>query len=102
MKVLVADDEKVALKMIEGALEVLGHEMLPASTGREAMEILEKEYKHIRLLILDWHMPEMNGFEVLQKAKADDRYRHIPVLMQTMESGPDNIRAVMDAGAKHY
>lgn len=102
MKIFSADDSAVIRKIIRGAVEVMGHDFLEASNGKEVMKILEKEYGDIGLILLDWNMPEMNGFEVLKSIKADVRFKDIPVMMVTTESQRSNIIDAIRAGAKHY
>ena len=102
MKVLSVDDSAMVRKIIRGAVEVLDGNLLEASDGIEALEILEKEYKSIDLILLDWNMPRLNGMEVLKRLKADKRFRAIPVMMVTTESERQNIVKAIQQGAIHY
>jgi two-component system chemotaxis response regulator CheY len=68
MKVLVVDDSAIMRKVIEQILEMLGHEAVPAANGVEAFERL-KEHDDVKLILLDWNMPEMNGIEFLRAVK---------------------------------
>lgn len=102
MKVLSVDDSAIIRKIIRGSAEVLGLEFLEAGDGAEALEVLSIEYQQIQLILLDWNMPVMNGFETLKALKNDNRYQHIPVMMVTTESEKANIVEAIKAGAKHY
>jgi len=102
MKVLCADDSGIIRRLIRQAVDVLGYEMLEAANGREALEILEKQPTEIQLVLLDWNMPELNGFEVLKTIKTDERYRSIRVMMVTTEGEKHNIIKAIQAGADHY
>lgn len=102
MKILSVDDSAIVRKIIRGAVEVLSYDLLEASDGQEGMEVLEANAEDIGLILLDWNMPGMNGFELLQKIKENDTYSHIPVMMVTTESEKENIVRAIKAGAIHY
>lgn len=102
MKILSADDSSTIRRIIKGVVEVLGYDFCEAENGKRAMEVLEKEYSNIDLVLLDWNMPEMNGFEVLKAIMADERFSSIPVMMVTTESELGNVAKAVSAGAKHY
>lgn len=101
-KILFADDSPVVKKMVKRAIEPMGFEMLEAGDGKEALEVLAREYKDIVLIISDWNMPIMNGFDFLQSAKAISEYKNIPVLMLTTEGEKANINKAIKAGAANY
>ena len=102
MKILSVDDSAIIRKIIRGAVEVLDFELLEASDGLEAVEVLEKEYREIALILLDWNMPGMNGLEFLKKIKGSPEFARIPVMMVTTESEKENIIKAIQAGAVHY
>ncbi|MCL2636899.1 MAG: response regulator [Oscillospiraceae bacterium] len=102
MKLLVADDSAVMRKVIRAAVEMLDMEMLEAQDGVEAFEKLTEFYEEIGLILLDWNMPEENGYDVLVKIKGDEKYKDIPVMMVTTEGQQSNIIAAVRAGANNY
>ncbi|MEN1759363.1 response regulator [Anoxynatronum sibiricum] len=102
MKILSVDDSAIVRKIIRGAVEVLGYDLLEASDGLEGMEVLEGNVEEIGLILLDWNMPGMNGLELLEKIKANKLYSYIPVMMVTTESEKENIVKAIKAGAVHY
>lgn len=102
MKMLSVDDSAIIRKIIRGASDVLGYELLEAENGSAALEVMAKEYQEIELILLDWNMPIMNGFETLIALKKDSRYQSIPVMMVTTEGEKKNIVEAVKAGAKHY
>ncbi len=102
MRVLSVDDSSMVRKIIKGAVEVLDGELLEASDGIEALELLEEEYKSVDLILLDWNMPRLDGMEVLKRLKGDRRFRSIPVMMVTTESERENIVRAIQHGAVHY
>jgi two-component system chemotaxis response regulator CheY len=101
MKVLVVDDSAIMRKVIEQILEMLGHESVPAANGLDAFERL-KEHSDVRLILLDWNMPEMNGIEFLRAVKEMPGLAEIPVIMLTTESERRKMIEAIEAGAKHY
>jgi len=102
MKLLVVDDSSVIRKVIRAAAEVLHMDVIEAQDGVEAMEMLAAHYKDIGLVLLDWNMPELSGFEVLVAIKGSDEYGHIPVMMATTEGQKSSIVAAVRAGADNY
>jgi two-component system chemotaxis response regulator CheY len=71
-----------------------------------ATDILEKvgskEYENIKLILSDWNMPVMNGFEFLKAVKSNGTYKHIPLIMLTTEAEKSNINKAIQAGASNY
>jgi len=102
MKILSVDDSTMIRRVIKGAVEVIGYEFIEARDGQEAIEILEKEYNDIGLVLLDWNMPRLDGFSVLKKMKADDRFRRIPTTMVTTEVDRKRVAEAIQAGAVNY
>ena len=101
MKVLVVDDSAIMRKVITQILEMLGHDSVPASNGLDAFDRL-KEHEDVRLILLDWNMPEMNGIEFLREIKVRPGLLEIPVIMLTTESERRKMIEAIEAGAKHY
>lgn len=101
MKILSVDDSKLVRLYMKNAADVLGYEFVEAADGTEALSVLEGE-EDVGLILLDWHMPEMDGMTLLKTLKADDRYKDIPVTMVTTEVERDNVVEAIEAGAKNY
>ncbi|HEY9566966.1 MAG TPA: response regulator [Thalassobaculum sp.] len=83
-KILICDDEAHIRRLIEQSLEELedeGVEILTSADGEEAVASIEQERPD--LVILDVMMPKINGFDVCQRVKADDRLRSTFVLLLT-------------------
>ena len=102
MKLLVVDDSSVARKIIKATVDVLQMETIEAQDGIEALEILSKSYKEINLVLLDWNMPELSGYEVLLEIRKNAQYNDIPVMMVTTEGQKSSIVAAIRAGAANY
>lgn len=101
-KILFADDSPVIKKIVKRAIESRNFELLEASDGKEALEVLKKEYKNVVLILSDWNMPVMNGFEFLTAVKADSALKKIPVIMITTEAEKSHIIKAVQAGAANY
>jgi len=102
MKLLVADDSSTIRKVVRAAADVLDIETEEAADGAEAIEKISAKYEEIDLILLDWNMPEKNGFEVLVEVKTNDKLKHIPVMMVTTEGQKSSIVAAVRAGADNY
>jgi two-component system chemotaxis response regulator CheY len=87
--------------IISKQLKELGFEVFEAENGHSAMARLN-EVKNIRLVLLDWNMPEMDGLEVLNLIRAENAYKEIRVMMVTTESEMSRVATALEAGASEY
>jgi len=101
VNILSVDDVLVVRKIIKKVVEGMGGKLLEASSGTEAFEIMSANDK-IDLILLDWNMPQMDGFEFLSRKKNDERYRHIPVIMVSNENEKEKVIRAVQAGASNY
>ena len=101
MPILIVDDYKTMLRIIKNLLKQLGFENVDEATdGTMAYEkIKEKAYG---LVISDWNMEPMSGYELLQKIRADDAHKQLPFIMITAESKTENVVAAKQAGVSNY
>ncbi|WMS41774.1 response regulator [Acuticoccus sp. MNP-M23] len=101
MSVLVIDDYKTMVRIIKNLLKQIGFtDVDDASDGSEALVKLgQKDYG---LIISDWNMEPMTGYELLQKVRADDALKHIPFIMVTAEAKSENVVAAKEAGVNNY
>ncbi|MCS7286603.1 MAG: response regulator [Anaerolineae bacterium] len=99
-KILLVDDDPKAVKLMGYILYKEGYEIAPALSGREALELLSKE--KFDLIILDIMMPEMDGYEVCRRIRANPSTAKIPVIMLTAKAMPEDRIAGYEAGADHY
>jgi len=83
-KILVVDDERHIVRLVQVNLEREGHQVVAAFDGKEALKKEESEKPD--LIVLDVMMPHMDGFEVLKRLKADDQTKDIPVVMLTAKA----------------
>jgi two-component system, chemotaxis family, chemotaxis protein CheY len=101
MPVLVVDDYKTMIRIIRNLLKQLGFANVDeASDGTSALNMMrEKDYG---LIISDWNMEPMTGYELLREVRADDRLSRTPFIMVTAESKTDNVIAAKKAGVNNY
>ena len=102
MIILSVDDSTVIRKVIHNAVCVLGHDFLEAENGQVALQQLEKHHAEIKLILLDWNMPVMDGLATLKAIKTHPVYASIPVMMVTTEAEKGNIALAIQAGASNY
>ncbi|HZT43869.1 MAG TPA: adenylate/guanylate cyclase domain-containing protein [Chthonomonadaceae bacterium] len=98
-RILVVDDELLNRELLGAMIEIVGHEMIEAENGVEA---LEKAGPGVDLVLLDIMMPGMDGIEVLRRLKADEARRHIPVVVISALSALDTIVTCIELGADDY
>ncbi|WP_244817060.1 chemotaxis protein [Caballeronia sp. Lep1P3] len=112
-RVLAADDSGVARALIEQSLTAMGVPFVMTKTGQEAWDVLDaarrRAQKHgtevadeIALVLTDLEMPEMDGFTLTRRIKADSGLQHIPVVIHSSLSGSANEQHVRKVGANAY
>ncbi len=99
-KILVVDDERQIVKLVEINLRKAGYEVVAAYDGVEALEKVESERPD--MLVLDVMMPRMNGFDVLKRLQANPATENIPVIMLTAKAQDADIFAGWQSGVSSY
>ena len=99
-RILVVDDNDINRDMLSRRLVRQGYTPLTAQNGREALERLRDE--PFDLVLLDILMPEMNGYQVLERIKGDPALRHIPVIMISALDEIDSVVRCIEIGAEDY
>lgn len=102
MKALIVDDSLVIRSIIEKIVTPMGYETLKASNGQEALDLLEKNAEDVELVILDWNMPLLNGWETLSAIKKNRAYDHVCIIMVSTEAEDEKIDQAIGAGAHGY
>jgi two-component system, sensor histidine kinase and response regulator len=98
--VLVVDDDATNRDVLSRRLKRQGHDVHTAASGRDALRVLgEADFD---LVLLDIMMPDMDGYEVLERLKSDDRLRHIPVVMISALNELQSVVRCIEAGAEDY
>ncbi len=101
IEILVVDDFATIRNVVKGLLKEIGFEKIDqADDGDVALEMMKQ--KPYQLLITDWHMPKMNGIDLLKIIRAEEGLKNIPVLILTAESKKEQIIEAAQAGANEY
>ena len=100
MNILVVDDDSVARTVVCALLKKLGHEVLEAADGQEAWDLFTT--LDIRVLIVDWEMPRMNGLELCMKIREAEREKYTYIIMLTGRIGKENFVEGINAGADDF
>ncbi len=98
--ILVVDDDPSNRDVLSRRLERLGHGVVTANTGRQALDVLQAQ--PIDLVLLDLMMPEMNGYEVLERRWHDRELRDIPVIMISADDEVERAVECIAMGAEDY
>ena len=99
-RILIVDDEPHIVKMLQARLEFQEYEVLVATDGQDGLDKARSEKPD--LIILDISLPKLNGYEVCQALRADEKYKDIPVVMLTASGQALDIMQGMKDGADAY
>ena len=97
--VLAVDDQSVNLRLLDAVLTPRGHRVISASSGAEALALLETE--DVDLVLSDVVMPEMDGYEVCRRIRSNESTAFLPVVMITASGSEQRLNALM-AGADDF
>ncbi len=100
-RILAVDDEAFNLDIISEYLEEDGYDILTATNGVEALEVM-LTCKKLHAIVLDRMMPEMDGLTFMTKLTEHPRHEHVPVILQTAAATNKEIKEGIDAGAYYY
>ncbi|WP_193111647.1 response regulator [Sulfurimonas paralvinellae] len=100
-RLLLAEDNIINQKVIQGLLAESGIEIVVANDGVDALEILEKDDNFI-MVLMDAHMPRMDGFEATRKIRENPKYDHIVVVALSGDTAADDIRKMTEAGMTEH
>ncbi|MBT8484576.1 MAG: diguanylate cyclase [Phycisphaerales bacterium] len=98
--ILIADDDPVALRMLEHQLTEAGYDVLTASDGREALQMMLRD--NPPMLITDWHMPELSGLELVGRCRSREEFGWVYTIVLTSQSDDDLVVEAFEAGADDY
>ena len=99
--VLVVDDYKTMVRIIRNLLKQLGFsDVDDAADGTEALGKMQQ--RKYGLVISDWNMEPMTGYELLKEVRSDDGLNRTPFIMVTAESKTENVIAAKKAGVSNY
>ncbi|MFN2329055.1 MAG: chemotaxis response regulator CheY [Chromatocurvus sp.] len=101
MQILVVDDFSTMRRIVKNQLRELGFSNIrEADDGSSALDVLKAT--HIEFVVTDWNMPGMAGIDLLKTIRADEKMKHLPVLMVTAEAKREQIIEAAQAGVNGY
>jgi two-component system chemotaxis response regulator CheY len=101
VRALVVDDSRAIRSIIGKTVKELGFEVAEAGHGREALDRLAEVGK-MDLILVDWNMPEMNGFDFLVTARQNPAWKETVIMMVTTETEMSQMQRALEAGANEY
>ncbi|MFO0864754.1 MAG: response regulator [Gemmataceae bacterium] len=101
MRILIAEDDRMSRRVLEVTLQQWGHEVVTATNGSEAWELLEREDAP-PMAILDWMMPEMDGVEVCRRVRSLSGRESLYILLLTARGVKEDIVKGLESGANDY
>lgn len=101
MRALVIDDSRAMRTILKSLLAELGFQTAEAPDGKRALEVLAAQGP-FDLCMVDWNMPEMNGYEFVKAARAIRANDHTRLLMCTTETEMSQVQKALEAGANEY
>ena len=99
-RVLIADDKPAGRELVKTVLENSGHEVFEASNGLEALDFAHRVRPH--LIILDLHMPGLDGFGVIKELRLSAAFHSTPVIALTASAMQGDRQRALDAGFTGY
>lgn len=100
MKVLIAEDEALARRLLQSYLEKWGHEVVAAQNGAEAWDLFAAG--DFSIVISDWIMPEMDGVALIRRIRACQRPAYVYTILVTSKSQTEDLVEGMEAGADDF
>lgn len=99
-RILIVEDTPFPRAILQRQLQQMGYEVIAASDGTEAWEILQNET--INFVITDWLMPNMNGIELCRRIRQHDFPRYIYIILLTAKGDKNDLIAGLEAGADDF
>jgi DNA-binding response OmpR family regulator len=99
-RIMIVEDDHDLLKMMQRMLDGIA-EVATASDGEHALKLLNQGAQP-DLLITDWMMPRKDGLALVKEMKQDAHLKRIPVVILTAKTGPRDVIAGINSGARHY
>ncbi len=100
MRILIVDDDPVSCRMLAAAVARMGYDVVTASNGLEAWDVLRAE--QIGLVVTDWMMPGMDGLELVRRIRGDELGRYVYVILLTSRGESRDAAEALEAGADDF
>jgi len=101
MHALIVDDSRAMRHILRKIVEPMGFQIAEAGNGLEGLERLN-EIPNMELVLVDWNMPEMNGFEFVKAVRANPAYTGMKLVMVTTETEPSKMARALMAGVDEF
>ncbi|MEX1311825.1 MAG: response regulator [Candidatus Sulfomarinibacteraceae bacterium] len=101
MRALVIDDSRAMRSILKGILTELGFEVVEASDGHQAIDLLSED-RAFDIALVDWNLPVMNGLEIVTEVRKDPDLAGMRMLMVTTETEFERVTQALQAGADEY
>jgi DNA-binding response OmpR family regulator len=101
MKILIAEDDRIATKVLRLTLERLGHEVVAARDGEEAWELFNQD--PVRVIVSDWMMPKLDGLDLCRRVRdrAQTLYTYF-IILTAAQTSADDYTLAMDSGVDDF
>lgn len=100
-RAMVVDDSRAMRFILRRMMGECGFSVSEAANGREAIDRLSAG-EQVDVVMVDWNMPELNGFEFIQMVRAESAWNHVRLIMVTTETELHQVSRALDAGADEY
>ena len=100
--ILIVDDDSRNIFTLSSVLQELGADTYSALNGEDAFKLLEDVEENVDVILMDIMMPVMDGLKAIENIKADERFKHIPIIAVTAKTMKEDKRMCYEAGANDY
>lgn len=101
MNALIIDDSRAMRMILAQTLKQLGFQILEAANGQEGLARL-REHGLPQVVLVDWNMPVMNGYEFVCAVRAEAAWASLPIVMVTTETELPQVGTALEAGVNEY
>lgn len=102
INILAVEDDGFSMSFLKAQVADLGHTMLQAENGEDALATLKARHADIDVVLMDREMPVMDGLAAVKRMKEDQKLRNIPVIMVTGASSTEEMQEGLEAGVFYY
>lgn len=102
INILAVEDDSLSMSFLQSQITELGHHMLKAENGQEALDALRDKNNQIDVVLMDREMPVMDGLTAVRRMKDNPDLRNVPVIMVTGADSVEEMREGLDAGVFYY
>jgi DNA-binding response OmpR family regulator len=98
--VLIIEDQRALRRLYQAVLASAGYEVLEADDGEEGWRLIEE--RRPELVLLDLFLPKLNGYELLERIRSDERVRETAIIVLSSAGSPQDIQRGLELGADDY